>query len=235
MQTEAFIFARGGSKGVPGKNIRLLAGRPLIVHAIETALQTPGLNRVTVSTDDPAIAAVAREAGAEVPFMRPADLASDTAAEWLAWRHAIREVQALGRRFDTFVSVPAVCPLRASDDIAACLSRFSKGQDDIVLTVMPAQANPYYTMVELDAAGRPQICKKLSTPVSRRQDAPKVYTIVAACYVASVDFVLSANSIWDGRVGVVEIPPLRAVDIDTELDFQFAEFLMRQRDLAARE
>src|SRR5947209_3702567 len=121
MKIETFIFARGGSKGVPGKNIRALAGRPLIAHAIDAALQTPGLDRVTVSTDDPAIADIARRSGADVPFMRPADLASDTASEWQAWRHAIHELQAQGQDFDTFVSVPAVCPLRSPIDILACL------------------------------------------------------------------------------------------------------------------
>ena len=116
MNITGFIFARGGSKGVPRKNVRSLCGKPLIAHAIDAALGSRFIQRVVVSTDDPEIADVARRYGADVPFLRPAELATDTAAEWLCWRHAIQFVNAEAGRLplDLFVSVPATAPLRAS-------------------------------------------------------------------------------------------------------------------------
>jgi CMP-N-acetylneuraminic acid synthetase len=113
----AAIFARGGSKGVPRKNLRLINGSPLIAYAIRTALGVRAVSRVVVSTDDLEIAEVARSHGAEVPFMRPAELATDEASEWHAWQHAIKTLEAASGQFDLFVSIPTVCPLRTSEDV----------------------------------------------------------------------------------------------------------------------
>ena len=111
-KTFAFIFARGGSKGIPRKNIKPLGGKPLIAWSIDTALQCPSIDRVIVSTDDPEIGDVARLHGAEVPFIRPKELAGDTSAEWYAWRHAVDFFEAQSCQFDKFVSLPATSPLR---------------------------------------------------------------------------------------------------------------------------
>jgi N-acylneuraminate cytidylyltransferase len=225
----AFIFARGGSKGVPGKNIRSIGGKPLIAHAIAAARDTPQIGAVVVSTDDPAIAKVARAWGAEVPFMRPADLAADDSPEWLAWRHALTEVQAMSGPIDLFVSVPAVCPLRTSQDISRCIERFEEGDADLVVTVVPARANPYYTLIEIDPSGDPHLVKTPDTGLSGRQQAPKVYQIVAGCYVARPKFIMEKSGIWSGRLRTVEIPEEHGVDIDTEVDFALAELLMARR------
>jgi N-acylneuraminate cytidylyltransferase len=228
----AFIFARGGSKGVPGKNIRPIQGKPLIAHAIAAARNTPQISAVVVSTDDPAIAEVARAWGADVPFMRPADLAADDSPEWLAWRHALEQVQAARGPIDLFVSVPTVCPLRTSQDIARCIDRFEQGDADLVLTVVPARANPYYTLIEIDAADTPHLVKTPDTSLSGRQQAPKVYQIVAGCYVARPQFIMENMGIWSGRMRTVEIPEEHGVDIDTEMDFALAELLMARRVMA---
>ena len=123
------VFARGGSKGLPGKNTRLLGGKPLIAHAIAAARATALIERVIVSTDDPAIAAVAREYGAEVPFLRPAELAADEAPEWLAWQHAVRELAAMdgGRTMDVLVSVPGTACARR-------LSSFERKSSELIET-----------------------------------------------------------------------------------------------------
>ena len=226
----AFVFARGGSKGVPKKNIRLLAGKPLIAYSIEAARQCAGVDRVVVSTDSPEIADIALAWGAEVPFLRPPELATDTASEWLAWRHAIAEVERVsGRRIDAFLSVPTTSPLRDVDDLDACLGKLLVSDADIVLTVTPSQRSPYFNMVSFDATGAVGLLMPLPKGVLRRQEAPRSYDITTVAYAARRDFVLRADAMFQGRVAAVVVPPERALDIDTEFDFQVAELLLRNK------
>ena len=228
----AFVFARGGSKGLPGKNVRPLAGVPLIGHAIRAALSTPGVSRCVVSTDDPEIGAVARALGAETPFVRPAELATDTAAEWLAWRHAIITLAEQGTAVGTFLSVPATAPLRTAEDVAACLAAYAEGDADIVITVTEAHRNPWFNMVRLDEAGNAELVMRPPVPITSRQAAPPVFDMTTVAYVADPAFVLNADGLFAGRVRAVVIPPERAIDIDTELDFRIAEQLIADRDAA---
>lgn len=220
----AFIFARGGSKGLPGKNILPLAGKPLIAHAIATARACPRLETVIVSTDDQAIAAVARENGAEVPFLRPAHLAQDDSPEWLAWRHAIDWFQRERGDFHSIVSLPATSPFRAVADVEACLELLhSDPATDIVITVREAATNPHFTMIRHDGDGYARLLMEAEHPVARRQDAPPVFDVTAVAYAARPDFVRTAGRIFDGRVRTVLVPPERALDIDTPWDFRLAE------------
>lgn len=222
----ALIFARGGSKGVPGKNIRPLGGRPLIAHAIAAARAATCVSRIVVSTDDDAIAETARAWGAEVPFRRPPELARDDSPEWLAWRHAIGELRRAGDHVDTFVSVPATAPLRQAQDIDACVAKMAASNADIVITVTPAARNPYFNMVTLDPAGIARLAMSPDGAVVRRQDAPPMFDMTTVCYAARADFVLSAGSMFEGRVAAVLVPPERAIDIDSELDLTIAECLL---------
>ena len=220
------VFARGGSKGVLRKNIRTLAGRPLIAHAIEAARASEALDRIIVSTDDAEIARVAREHGAEVPFMRPSELAQDDSPEWRAWQHAVRTLaQQDGRPVDVLVSVPATSPLRAPSDIDACVRKLLETDVDIVITVTPAERSPYFNMVVLEA-DRAHLVIPPATRIDRRQDAPVVYDMTTVAYAVRAPFVLSANSTFDGAVGAVVVPPERALDIDTEYTFHLAELLL---------
>ena len=223
-----FIFARGGSKGVPHKNIRPLAGKPLIAYAIETALASELIDRVIVSTDDAEIADVAREYGAEVPFMRPQELAQDDSPEWLAWQHAIRALEAAegDPKIDVFVCVPPTSPLRAVEDVDACIQTLLDSDADLVITVKPAERNPHYNMVMLDGAGYARLVIPPEQTIHQRQATPAVYDMTTVAYAARPEFVLNANSMFGGRVKAVIVPAERAVDIDTELDFKFAEFLL---------
>jgi len=221
------VFARGGSKGVPRKNLRLLAGKPLIAHAIQSALVSEIINRVIVSTDDVEIASVARQYGAEVPFMRPPELAGDESPEWLAWQHALRALSENGApEIEVFVSIPPTSPLRAIQDIDACVQALRESDADIVITVKPAERSPYFNMVSLDEGGNARLVIQPEGTLHRRQDAPPVYDVTTVAYAARPDFVLGAKSIFDGKVKAVVVPAERALDIDTELDFQFAEFLL---------
>ena len=227
------VFARGGSKGIPRKNLRLLSGMPLIAYAINTALASNLIDRVVVSTDDREIAAVAQEYGAEIPFMRPAELAQDDSPEWLAWQHAIRELKLVGfgPKTNIFVCIPPTSPLRAVENVDACIQELLETDADLVITVKPADRNPYFNMVMLDAEG----CARLVIPANKefhhRQTAPQVYDMTTEVYEARPEFVLQANSMFEGKVRAVVVPSEQAVDIDSELDFKFAEFLLSRSSL----
>ncbi len=228
----AFIFARGGSKGLPGKNIRPLGGIPLLARSILVARQLPAVARVIVSTDAGEIAAVAREYGAEV-ILRPDELAGDTAPEWLAWQHAIRTVEARGDHFDVFLSLPATSPLRSAADVQNCLDAL--GEDtDVVITVTPATRNPYFNMVVREADGSSRVVCG-SAGVVRRQDAPPIYDITTVAYATRPAFVLGHERLFDGRVKSVVVPRERAVDIDDIYDFKMAEFMLEQAGAAHAE
>jgi N-acylneuraminate cytidylyltransferase len=225
-----FIFARGGSKGVPRKNIRPLADKPLIAYAIEAALASEFIDTVIVSTDDLEIASVAKKCGAEVPFMRPPELARDDSPEWLSWQHAIREVAKDGSApaMDVFVSIPTTAPLRSVEDIDACIRKLLTTDADLVLTVRPADKSPYFNMVTLADNADARLAIVPEKPIYRRQDAPVVYTITTAAYAARPEFILNHSAIFQGKVKAVVVPPERAIDIDTQLDFDFAEFLLKR-------
>lgn len=225
-----FIFARGGSKGVPRKNIRPLAGKPLIAYAIESALASEFIDTVIVSTDDPEIAAVARQYGASVPFMRPPELAQDDSPEWLSWQHAIRAMGKDGSTpaMDVFVSIPTTAPLRSVEDIDACIRMLLTTDADLVLTVRPADKSPYFNMVTLCEDGDARLAISPEKPIYRRQDAPTVYTITTVAYAARPDFILNHSAIFQGKVKAIVVPAEHAIDIDTQLDFDFAEFLLKR-------
>jgi N,N'-diacetyl-8-epilegionaminate cytidylyltransferase len=234
----AFVFARGGSKGVPRKNLRELRGRPLVTWAIDAARSSRSVDRVVVSTDDLEIAEVARRAGADVPFLRPAALAGDASPEWLAWQHALRELEALGSQppIDVFLSVSPTAPLRSPEDLDACVDLLLAGaaQDpptDVVITVTPAQRNPYFNMVELGAAGLASLVCRPDSAVSRRQEAPIVYDMTTVAYAARPAYVRRACGVFAGAVRALVVPEERAIDIDTERDLRVAEMLLAEAEL----
>jgi N-acylneuraminate cytidylyltransferase len=190
-------------------------------------LAVPRVDRVIVSTDSAEIAAVARQFGAETPFIRPAELASDESPEWLSWRHALSYLR------DTEVSMPAVmlsvpatAPLRKPSDIENCLDEYEKGGADAVITVTAAHRSPYFNMVRMDADGSVGPVIPPVAPIARRQDVPVVYDMATVAYVIRPEFVFSGDGIFQGRVRAVEVPKERAIDIDTMFDFQVAEFLL---------
>jgi N-acylneuraminate cytidylyltransferase len=231
MKAVAFIFARGGSKGLPGKNIRPLNGKPLIAWSIEHALAVKRIDRVIVSTDSDEIAELARQYGAEVPFMRPAELAGDNSPEWLAWRHALNYLrESMGTLPEVMVSVPTTAPLRLPIDIENCLDEYEKGDADMVVTVTDAHRSPYFNMVKTNADGTVGLVNPPSSAIARRQDSPVVYDMATICYIAKSEFVMTHNSTFEGRVKAVKIPTERAIDIDTLLDFQIAECLLNIRE-----
>ena len=230
MKAIAVIFARSGSKGLPGKNIRPLCGKPLIAWSIEHALAIKRIYRVIVSTDSEEIASVARAYGAEVPFIRPADLARDNSPEWLAWRHALNYLrQSDGVLPEAMVSVPTTAPMRLPIDIENCLDEYEKGDADMVITVTDAHRSPYFNMVKMNMDGTVGLVIPPQSTIIRRQDAPAVFDMATVAYVARPEFVMSHNSSFEGRVRAVHVPAERAIDIDTLLDFRIAECLMADK------
>lgn len=230
MTTAAFIFARGGSKGLPGKNIRPLGGKPLIAWSIEHALAVKRIDRVIVSTDSYEIAAISKQYGAEVPFIRPANLAMDESPEFLSWRHGLEYLKDnMGTMPEIMVSVPATAPMRLAIDIENCIDEYEKGSTDVVITVTEAHRNPYFNMVKESPDGTYGLVATPLLTVGRRQDAPMVYDMATVCYVFNSEFIMSHDSIFEGRVRAVHVPIERAIDIDNLLDFQVAEALLSNR------
>lgn len=230
MMAIALVCARGGSKGLPGKNIRVLAGQPLIVWAINQARAVERVGRVIVSTDSEEIAVVARQAGAEVPFMRPAELAQDHSPEWLVWRHALSYLKETDGAYpDVLMVVPVTAPLRAVDDLDRCLDEYQKGEADVVVTLTDAHRSPYFNMVKVQPDGTVGLVIPPEGTLSRRQEVPIVYDMTTVAYVLRPEFVISGSGIFEGKVRHVHVPVERALDIDTPIDFQIAECLMRSR------
>ena len=180
-----------------------------------------------VSTDCPKIASVAMEYGANV-IHRPAELATDKASEWDAWKHAVSYVQEKEGSFDNFLSLPATAPLRKTKDINDCLSLLKKGFD-IGLTMAKANRNPWFNMVRKDSKDCINLICNDGKP-KRRQDAPECYDLTTVAYAARTEFIMNNDSIWEGKVGGVEIPFERSIDIDNEIDFCIAEFLYKRND-----
>jgi len=225
------IFARGGSKGLPGKNIRLLNGKALIGRAIEQAKSISRIRRVIVSTDCNKIAEVALNYGAEVPFMRPERLSQDDSSEWDAWRHALEYLSSNeGQMPEVMVSIPTTSPLREISDINKCLDEFEKGDADIVVTVTEATRNPWFNMVVNSDNGFVELVNKPADKISGRQYAPEVYDMTTVAYVASCKFIMEKSGIFSGKVRSIHIPVERSIDIDTLTDFEFASFLINKRE-----
>lgn len=224
--TVAFVFARGGSKGLIDKNLRLLGGTTLVGRAVDAAMAAETVDRVVVSTDSQEIAAVARAHGAEVPWLRPRELATDTCPERLAWRHACDRIEATSGPIGMFVSVPATAPLRHASDIDRAVERYRTGGADLVVTVAPARASPYFTVVGMDAEYGLGYLVDGGGRFARRQDAPEVFEITPVAYVSTPAHIRRADRLFDGRVEGSLVPAERAVDIDDDLDLAFAEFLL---------
>ena len=226
MNFTAFIFARGGSKGVRDKNIREVGGKPLISYAISCALGSKYINKIIVSTNSKKIAQIATKHGAEI-LIRPNELAEDDTPEILAWRHAIKTKKDifLNQANKIFISVPATSPMRKHIDIDNAISRFQKGGCDIVFGVTPSQKSPYLNMVRITKNDLIEVVLK-GEKVSRRQDVPDVYDITTCVYVTTTDYILNCERLVDGRVGYVKIPPERALDIDQEYDLYLANLML---------
>ena len=224
------ICARGGSAGVPGKNIRPLCGKPLIGWTIEQAFASKVADVVFVSTDSEEIAQVARSFGAQVPFLRPAELATATAGKLPVIGHLVSWVEAHHGPVDTIVDLDPTSPLRDLADIQTCFSMLDDSTD-VVITGYESDKNPYFNMVELKANGFYERVCQPSREVLGRQSAPKVFAMNASIYVWHRRSL--SSSLWNSpRIRLHVMPRERSIDIDHAIDFELVELLMKKKDLS---
>lgn len=221
------ITARGGSKGVPGKNIKLLAGKPLLHYTIDCARKLIHDENICLSTDSAEIIKVAESVNLHVPFVRPAELATDTAGGDEVIRHALEFYKSWGRHFDIVVLLQPTSPFRKPEHITDALKLYTPGID-MVVSVKETKANPYYLLFEEDASGF--LVKSKSGNFKRRQDCPKVYELNGAVYVINAKSTDKNRLSEFKKVRKYEMDEFSSVDIDTPLDWDFCEFLMKTED-----
>jgi len=221
----ALICARGGSKGLPRKNVRPFVGKPLIAHSIEMALKSNFIADVVVSTDDEEISRVAKNYGASVPFMRPANLSGDSAPEWHVWQHALSWLSDQGRDIEALVVLPPTAPLRSLEDVNGAIEMFLQKKCDGVVCGTDAHRNPFFNMVTIDDNQRCALAMSGAARFTRRQDAPTFYDLTTVCYVMSPDYITHHQHLFDGDIRMFHVPVERSVDIDTIFDFELAEFI----------
>lgn len=225
------ICARGGSKGVKNKNIRPLAGKPLIAYTVEQAVQSGLFDHIVVSTDSDAIAETAQKYGAEVFFRRSPELASDTAGKLDVIKDAfLRSEEHYKKRYDALVDLDATSPLRDVSDILEAWRLFVENDYDNLITAMPSRRSPYFNLVELTPDGRVALSKKPDNKITRRQDVPATFDMNASIYIWKREALLRNDSLFLEKTGLYVMPEERSIDVDSELDFEFVEFLMRKRD-----
>lgn len=218
------IPARGGSKGLPGKNVKNFCGKPLIAHTIEQAKQSKYIDRVIVSTEDEEIAQISLEYGAEVPFIRPLELAGDSVATIDVLLHAIRWLEDKEQYFfDILVLLHVTTPLRSVEDIDNSIARLVEEKADNIISVAESHRNPYFNMVEEDSDGFVRLVKE--GRYSARQYAPKVYDMNASIYVWWKNILKEDKKIFLKKTKAYVMPKERSIDIDDDLDFKIAEFL----------
>ena len=223
------IGARAGSKGVPNKNFKDLHGKPLIDWSLDQLLASDRVDHVVVSTDSDAIYDHAVKRGCLDIGLRPAHLATDTAAKWHVWQHALAETEKLTGAASAFLDLDCTSPLRPDHAIPEALDLFFAQSPDMVMSCCEARKNPYFNLVEPDATGALHVSKPLPGGVVARQQAPTVYEHAASTYVVAPDYLRTAASLFDGRVIPYLMDPADCVDIDTPFDYTLVEFLMNAR------
>ena len=225
------ICARGGSKGVPGKNWRPLLGKPLILHSIEQARTTKLFDALCVSSDSPEVLNIAREAGVEVVVDRPKEMATDNAGKLDVIVHALKCAESeLGITFDTAVDLDATAPVRLPADIELAVAILERSGASNLITACKARRSPYFKLVELKD-GRIDLAKRMTgQKVVRRQDAPPCFDMNASIYVWQRDILLKQPSVFYDDTRLMVMPELRSHDIDCEFDWFIVEQILQSQD-----
>ncbi len=229
MKTICIIPARGGSKGVPRKNIRMLGEKPLIAHAIESAINSGVFSNVVVTTDDIEISDIAKQYGAEVPFIRPINLSTDTASNDDVLIHAIKQLKSSGFDFDVSFLRDCTVPFIDENDIKGGLTLLTTSNCDAVFGAVKAHPNPYFGMMEKNSDGYLEPSKSIGEVIKRRQDAPIVYA-VEGFFINYVDILLKTGNINTPKILPYEISKEHGHMIDFEIDFTIAELLLKQKN-----
>ena len=226
-KTICLIAARGGSKGVPGKNIRKLGKMPLIAHTIQSAIKSDLFSHVIISTDDEKIAKIAKQFGAEVPFLRPKKLGTDKVDYNKVIMHAVTKLKKLGYEFDILVNRDCTVPFIENSDMKKAVKLLKKDNCDLVCGVYKQHHNPYFNMMELDSKGYLKFSKKMKNRAQGRQNAPIVYQL-NGLFAINVNQFLKHKKIYMPKIAPVEIPPETGLMIDTEFEFQIADCVAKK-------
>lgn len=235
MKRLAVICARGGSKGIKNKNLRPLAGKPLLAHTIDQARESGMFGWIAVSSDSADIRAAGLAAGADFAIERPDVLANDTAPKVPAIRHCAESVEAeIGMLLDTIVDLDATAPLRAIEDIRGAIEKLEASDASNLVSGMTARRSPYFNLVEEQPNKRVLLAKIPDVPIARRQDAPRCFDLNASVFVWSRAALFSDNDyvIGDNTI-LFEMPEERSIDIDNELDFAFVEFMLARKGISS--
>lgn len=225
------ITVRAGSKGVPGKNLRVVAGRPMFGHSVAQAAATGLFDEVVVSSDSEEILALAPTFGATGVVRRPAEMATDTAGKVPAIAHAVRTTeQRTGDTYDVCVDLDATSPLRTLDDIRTAVRMFEESDAASLITGAEARRNPYFNLVEEQPDGTVAVSKQPDDAVLRRQDAPRCFDMNGSIYVWRRESLLEDQVVFLPSTILYEMPAERSIDVDSEFDFRIVEWLMGQRD-----
>ena len=232
----AVIPARGGSKGVPRKNIRLVCGKPLISYTIEHALAAQHrFHRIIVSTDDPEIATIARERGAEVPFLRPASLARDESPAIPMLQHAVEFVERQdGVQMDWICLLQPTEPFRTLMDLVQCLQLGMAGGCDSVISVMQVFSTHPVLMKRIEDDRLLPFCVEEREGTRRQDYQPAAYMRNGSIYLTRRDVLMEQGSIWGTTIRPYVMPMERSVSIDTELDLKLADLMMSEQIALAR-
>jgi CMP-N,N'-diacetyllegionaminic acid synthase len=224
MKILGLIPARGGSKGVLRKNIRLLNGKPLLAYTAESSLKCRNLARIILNTEDEEIAEVGRKYGLDVPFMRPPELALDSTSSFAVVRHTLLNLENAGEKFDAVCLLQPTNPLRRSEDIDACIELFARSSADCVISVLPVphEYNPKWVFWK-NEDGRLNLSTGDAEIITRRQDLPPAFHRDGSVYVTRRDTIIKDSSLYGNRVLGYEISPEFSANIDTEQDWQAIE------------
>ena len=226
MRIYAFIFARGGSKGLKNKNLKKINNKPLIYYPIKFAKQIKEIKKIFISTDDENIKTTALKFGVNV-ISRPKKISGDKAPELLAWKHAVKSILNKGDDFDIFISLPATSPIKKKEDILKAIKLLRRNVD-IVLTAKRSKWNPWFNMlIKNKNDDFYEIVNKSKKEIFQRQMAPKTFDIVGSIYVTRPSYILDTKSLLQGKKKILMIPESRSVDIDTVDDLNYAKLLMK--------
>jgi CMP-N,N'-diacetyllegionaminic acid synthase len=224
------ICARGGSKGVAGKNARELLAKPVLAWSIEQARETGLFRAIAFSSDSDELLATALKAGADIAVKRPDEMATDTAPKLPAIRHCLEQaILRMGATPEIFVDLDVTSPLRLPSDIAGVVELLQKSGARNVITGAPAHRSPYFNLVEMRPDGTVGLSKTAEAPITRRQDAPPCFDMNASIYAWRVAAFLENPAVFYPDTRLFEMPQERSVDIDSELDFALVELLLRRR------
>jgi len=232
MKFHALICARAGSKGIKNKNIRQFKKKPLISYPIKLAKNIKRIESVSVSTDSRKIANISKYYGADIPFIRSKKLSSSKANEWDVWKDFVIKKN-FKSKDDVIVILPVTSPFRIKKDVEKCISLYKKKNFDYVIVITKAAHNPYFSMVKKNKNNLVKIYMPIKKRIVRRQDAPKIYNITPVCFVVSAKYIMSKkagqqSTLKSGKVGAIEIPYERSLDLDTEFDLKVANLLSNQ-------